>query len=97
LEEIIVASVQETRNTAAWIRCADHVTPSNLQKLPRTLLTGSGRWVGLVRSQTKAKELKLKYCVLLSRWIQAEKSMATETSLIAAIISVRTMESHLAS
>jgi hypothetical protein len=33
---------------------ADHVAPSNLQKLALTSLTSDGRLVGIVRSRTKA-------------------------------------------
>ena len=38
------------------IRCAYHVTPFYPQKLALTSPTGSGRSVGIVRSQTKATE-----------------------------------------
>ena len=38
------------------IRCADHVTPLYPQKLALTSPTGGGRFVGIVRSRTKATE-----------------------------------------
>ena len=38
------------------IRCADHVTPLDPQKLALTSPTGGGRSVGIVRSRTKATE-----------------------------------------
>jgi hypothetical protein len=44
--------------TAVGIRCADHVTPLYPQKLALTSPTGSGRSVGIVRSQTMATEFE---------------------------------------
>ena len=38
------------------IRCSDHVTPLYPQKLALTSPTGGGRFVGIVRSRTKATE-----------------------------------------
>jgi hypothetical protein len=43
---------------AVEIRYADHATPLYLQKLALTLPTSSDRSVGIVRSRTKATELK---------------------------------------
>jgi len=37
-------------------RCANHVTPLYPQKLALTSPTGGGRFVGMVRSRTKATE-----------------------------------------
>jgi len=39
-------------------RCANHVTPLYPQKLALTSPTGGGRSVGMVRSRTKATELR---------------------------------------
>jgi hypothetical protein len=43
-------------NTAVGIRHADHVAPSNPQKLTLPSPTSSGRSVGIVRSRTQATE-----------------------------------------
>ena len=40
------------------IRCADHVTPLYPQKLALTSPTGGGRSVGIVRSRTRATEIR---------------------------------------
>jgi hypothetical protein len=44
----------KNENTAVEIRHADHVAPSNPQKLALTSPTSSGRSVGIVRSRTQA-------------------------------------------
>ena len=41
------------------IRCADHMTPLYPQKLALTSPTRGGRFVGIVRSRTKATEFSL--------------------------------------
>jgi hypothetical protein len=46
---------------AVGICCADHVTPLYPQKLTLTSPTGGGRFVGIVRSWTKATEFSLVY------------------------------------
>ena len=58
------------------IRCADHVTPLYPQKLALTSPTGGGRFVGIVRSRTKATEFSLvslvvfiiDYAVVKNKW-----------------------------
>jgi hypothetical protein len=48
--------VLKAENTAAGIRHADHVAPSNPQKLTLTSPTIGSRSVGIVRSRTKATD-----------------------------------------
>jgi hypothetical protein len=47
---------RKLRLTAVGIRCADHVTLSNLQKLALTSATSGGSLVGIVRLRTKVTE-----------------------------------------
>jgi hypothetical protein len=56
LEEEVAASVYKTEIASVGIRRADHVTPLYPQKLAQTLLTSSGRLVGIVCLPTKAME-----------------------------------------
>jgi hypothetical protein len=52
-EELIASPVYKTENRALGIRYADHVAPSIRKSW---LPTSGGRSVGIVRSQTQAKE-----------------------------------------
>ena len=54
---IIQLRSRKQRLMAVGIRCTDHVTPLYPQKLALTSPTGGGRFVGIVRSRTKATEL----------------------------------------
>jgi hypothetical protein len=56
LDRKVAAPVYEIENTAVGIRHADHVAPSNPQKLAITLPTSGGRSFGIVRSRTQAME-----------------------------------------
>jgi hypothetical protein len=58
--------IYKAENTAVGIRHADHVAPSNPQKLALTSPTSHGRSVGIVRSRTQAAELVIwLICVIL--------------------------------
>jgi hypothetical protein len=58
LEEKVAAAVKKAENTAVGIRCADHATPLDPQKLALTLPTSGGRSVGIVCSETQATEFQ---------------------------------------
>jgi hypothetical protein len=62
------------------IRCANHVTPLYPQKLALTSPTGGGRYVGMVRSRTKATEFSLAY--LESYFLQIKKTKKNLMNLI---------------
>jgi hypothetical protein len=64
-EERIAVPVQETENTAGGILHADHVTPSNPEKLALTSPTSGSRSVGIVRSLTEATEFVSFVCIYI--------------------------------
>jgi hypothetical protein len=56
LEEKVAAPVWKTENTAVWIRCANHSTPSIRKTFTLPSSTSGGRSVGIVRSRTQTAE-----------------------------------------
>ena len=54
---------RKQRLTAVGTHCAVHVTPLYPQKLAPTSPTGGGRFVGIVRSRTKATVFRSYCCI----------------------------------
>jgi hypothetical protein len=67
-------------------RCADHVTPLCPQKLALTSPTGGGRFVGIVRSQTKATEFFIQlYAITFHSTLKLKRAVLhflTQTDLV---------------
>jgi hypothetical protein len=67
---------RKSRLTGVGIRCADHATLSNLQKLTLTSPTIGGRSVGIVSLRTNATEFYIYiyiyiFFLLFSHWIDS--------------------------
>jgi hypothetical protein len=61
LDRKVAAPVYKTEITAVGIRHADHLAPSNRNKLAITSPTSGGRLVGIVRSRTQTMEFSFSF------------------------------------